>query len=149
MRFHRKTIKRLKEAGWYPNRRVDISQKIKSLDDLECFNNYNEFMLDFLKEFDNLSLDYSNDNLFSFKTGDSYFSHNAVVYRNGIIGEKCLLLGMFYNYNFEVLISESQKMYCYDEFENVYKIGSYYDEGLDFICLYGLNPRKHLESKIV
>ena len=147
MRFHGKTTKRLKEAGWYLNRRVDISHKVEIMHTNEVF--FNDTMLKFLKEFDNLKLSYSFENLFDFNVQDSYFANDAINYRSGLIGERCILIGTFFMYELEVLITDNKKMYCYDEFENVYRIGDYYDEGLDFICMYGLNPRKHLESKIV
>ena len=144
-RFTKKTTHRLKQAGWHVNRRVDISHKIKIMGDLDY--HLTPPMVNFLVEFDNLSLTYSDGScLFDFITHDTAFLPELCMLRNGLVGEDTMLIGYFCNTDYVLLITKDKKMYCYDEFENVYKIGDYYDEGIEFICTHGLNPMNHLKN---
>lgn len=147
-RFNKNVTKKLKEAGWYSGRRVDIESKLQLIEESDYI--VTQVIIDFLIEFDGISLTYSNgDNQFDFITYNVDFHPKQRVIRRALIGDNVIPVGSFCNSNFLISITDKQRMYCYDEFENVYKIGDYYDEGLDFICMYGLNPHKYLESKIV
>ena len=147
-RFSNKVTKKLLEAGWYPGRRVDIEQKFQLI--AESGYILTQIMMDFLIEFDGVSLTYSNgDNQFDFISYDVDFHPIQRVIRQGLVGDNVIPVGSFYNSNLLISITNNQSMCCYDEFENVYKIGDYYDEGINFICMYGLNPYKYLESKII
>ena len=147
-RFNKNVTKKLQQAGWYSGRRVNISPKLKLM--TEAGYTISDSMTNFLLEFDGLSLTYSNgDNPFDLITYIVDFHTVQCAIRSALIDENAIPVGSFSNSNFLIIISDDNKMYCYDEFENVYKIGDYYDEGIEFICTHGLNPRKYLKNKIV
>jgi hypothetical protein len=145
-RFDKKTFLTLSKAGWYPNRRVNIHQKIEFLNNLNFHTT--EEMNSFLTEFDNLYLIYSNgDSIFDFRTYKTDFDSSQINIRNGMIGESCLLIGSFCNNEFLVVITETNKMVAYNEnFRKIHQIGSYFDEGINYICHFGLNPDKILND---
>lgn len=142
-RFKKETIRKLKLAGWHPNRRVNINEILLSLNTIEyCIN---ETMQEFLQEFSGISLIYSNgEEPFSFIYRYSNISLDTVSMINNSVGELSIPIGFSYNGEFIVAITESNQVFAICEgYNQTYQIGHYFDEGVEFLCQYGLNSKKY------
>lgn len=141
-RFSKKLTQQLRQAGWKPGRRVDIHRKLEWL--TAAALHPTPEMLDFLTEFGGLKLTYPNgDCLFDFRSYAHDFTPDKCQYRSSVIGERVTLVGSFGNNSFIVVIGDDGKMYAYDEgYKHIIKLGDSYDEGLEGISRYGINPYK-------
>ena len=148
-RFHKNVLDTLRKAGWYPNRKTNVYEKVDTFLQMGFF--INQPMIDFLMEFDELCLTYSNGNqLFEFQSFYPDESKSAHYHHiNGLMGQNALEVGCFYNSELAIIITEDCNMFCYDFNLDIYKIGDYYDEGIAFICTHGLSPNRYLDNKMV
>ncbi|MDO5106537.1 SUKH-3 domain-containing protein [Capnocytophaga sp.] len=149
-RFTKKTYEKLTNAGWYHNRRVSIDDTLIKLSEI----NYevNETIKDFLIEFDGINLEYSNGvQHFDFETRYTIYNIENFNLVNNLIGSHCLKVGAFCNNDLITAISENGEMFALmlGNYKaggyRAFKIGEYIDEGIEFICHYGLNPYKHFD----
>lgn len=141
-RFSKKTMNILKQAGWYPNRRVDITEVINHATEQNI--HIGENIQSFLHEFFGLEFDYP-DGRFLFEFG-SYSSMN-LIYINNMTGESSIEIGSIPD--LLLAIGESGKMYGFGYFDgktHVFELGEYYDEGVEFVCKHGLNPFPYLSK---
>ena len=144
-RFSKKTITRLKEAGWKPNRRINI-------DDIISEFKQNGFLPvhvleDFLLEFYNLKLVYSNgDRLFSFE--DLGLTHEQCISYIATIGKEVYPIGEMGNSNFFLFISEDGMIYALTE-DHMFLIGRTIDEGIEFICTSALKNWKNMKQIVI
>lgn len=145
-RFSKKTMNILKQAGWYPNRRADITEIMNHA--MQQGIHIGENIQSFLYEFDGLEFRYPDGkHLFYFvaelHTDLTYFNHFS--YINNMTGEDSLIVGD--TPDLLLVIGESGKMYGFAYFNcktHVYELGECYDEGIEFVCKHGLNPFPYL-----
>lgn len=149
-RFTKKTYEKLTSAGWYHNRRVSINDVLIKLNEINY--NVNDTIKDFLIEFNDINLEYSNGiEHFDFTT--LYMSYNMEDFNlvNNLTNAHCLRIGYFCNNDLITAISEDGEMFALmlgnykAGGSRAFKIGDYIDEGIEFICHYGLNPYKYFD----
>ena len=146
-RFSKYTIKKLKQAGWRPNRRVDISKTIELLDKNYC--TYTKDMLDFLLEFQDLLLEFDNgEEAFDFTLHESWVNQKNCIFHNSLFEESVYSIGVMNNCDLIVLISELNKVYAMTEKgSELYLLGDTFDRGIEFICTYGLSDNIEIFNK--
>lgn len=139
-RFSKKTMNILKQAGWYPNRRVNITEILNIAAKEGIY--FDENIQSFLYEFEGLEFHYPDGkHLFSFA---AYLSPN-LIHINNMTGENSLTIGSIPD--LLLVIGESGKMYGFTYFNckaHIYELGECYDEGIEFVCKHGLNPFPYL-----
>lgn len=149
-RFTKKTYEKLTDAGWHHNRRVSIDNTLMKLNEMNY--DINEIIKDFLIEFNGINLTYSNG-LEHFDFTTSYMNYNIGDFNlvNNLTGSCCLKVGYFANGELITAISENGEMFALmlgnykAGGSQAFKIGEYIDEGIEFICHYGLNPYKYFD----
>lgn len=140
-RFSKKTMNILKQAGWYPNRRVDITEVINHATEQNI--HIGENILSFLHEFFGLKFNYP-DGKFLFEFCG--YSSMSLIYINNMTGENSIEIGSIPD--LLLAIGESGKMYAFGYFngnqQHVFELSECYDEGIEFVCKHGLNPFPYL-----
>ena len=118
MSISEKTYKVLKEAGWYPGRKIDITETVKYLEDkgFEVLDSAKKFM----EEFGELNLKVERQ----FKDGSIAISKHTTCIKY-VVGcgsacdffldevkkEKVMLIGALSNFGTDLYISESGRVY--------------------------------------
>lgn len=139
-RFNTKTKKVLQKAGWYPNRRTDISAIVAKA--IACGYNIGENVCAFLCEFDGLFIAYPDGQfLFEFRTNAEEISRENLSAIANIVEENGLEVGA--TPEVCLIVGDSGRMYgyCYITGE-IFLLGECTDEGVAFVCRHG-NPFKH------
>lgn len=144
-RFTKKTHEKLTNAGWYPNRRVPINDTIIKLNEINY--DINDTIKYFLIEFNGINLEYSNGvHHFDFDTKYTIYNIENFNLVNNLTSSYCLKVGAFCNNELITAISEDGEMFALmlgnyrAGGSQAFKIGECIDEGIEFICHYGLNP---------
>jgi hypothetical protein len=139
MEYSETTKKFLLQAGWFPERKIDIS----SYEQLLYSKGYelNDIVKEFLSEFGELKISFPN-HVNSSMTDDIVFHtieaiigifHEKVEIYQERVGEKLVTIGEAYNGNMVVLMSLSGKFYgAYDDLVVYYGENRY--EALEAIC---------------
>lgn len=109
-------------------------------------------MKEFLIEFDGINLEYSN-RVQHFDFCSKYTIYNIENFNiiNNLTGAHCLKVGAFCDNELITAISENGEMFALmlgnykAGGSQSFKIGNCVDEGIEFICHYGLNPYKYFD----
>lgn len=114
-----KTLDTLKKAGWYPNRRID-TEDIQELLTSRGFKIYEPVKL-FLEEFGELQIQVVSEKMkgklvqhhtYTKRLIHEHYRYRGVSESERNAGEMMIAVGEISDGNFDLLISETGKMYC-------------------------------------
>ncbi|MEK4733279.1 SUKH-3 domain-containing protein [Paenibacillus sp. FSL L8-0641] len=136
MTFSQRTIDILKDAGWYPERKVDISSTINFLEKkgFEVFDPAKEAF----EHFGGLEYSVPSDESDDFQIGPEFLREGIgrkhYSRYETIIGEELVVIGLAYDDNATMFMSKTGKVYGIMDDYYIWKFGNNIYEAMDNLC---------------
>ncbi|ASR46424.1 hypothetical protein B4V02_06895 [Paenibacillus kribbensis] len=136
MTFSQRTIDILKDAGWYPERKVEISSTISFLEKkgFEVFDLAKEAF----EHFGGLEYSVPSDESDDFQIGPEFLREGIERKHYSryetIIGEKLVVIGLAYDDNATMFMSKTGKVYGIMDEYYIWKFGNNIYEAINNLC---------------
>ncbi|MDY8024484.1 SUKH-3 domain-containing protein [Paenibacillus polymyxa] len=136
MAFSQRTIDTLKDAGWYPERKVEISSIINFLEKkgFEVFDPAKEAF----EHFEGLEYSVPSDESDDFQIGPEFLREGIERKHYSryetIIGEELVVIGLAYDDNATMFMSKTGKVYGIMDDYYIWKFGNNIYEAMNNLC---------------